>query len=127
MDELVMVKVDGKNRVIHRDLLALLEAKDAHVSKMEREVEGYKLILGKVQAGQPVSVTGEQSMMFAAERMKAEWDAEVRSGMTGWIQHNWGKLCKIQCDCGDFVSYEVLRSRHELKCNKCSGGNSDPA
>ena len=122
-----MVNVDGKNRVIHRDLLALLQAKEAHVSKLEREVEGYKLILGKVQAGQPVSITREQSMMFAAERLKAEWDAEVRSGMTGWIQHNWGKLCRIQCECGDFVSYDVLRATQQLKCKACSRGNSDPA
>lgn len=57
----------------------------------------------------------------AMESLKADWELEVKHGMTGWIQKNWPKLGAIQCDCGNLISYDVLfyGKSTELICNDC--------
>lgn len=119
--DFVVIKVGDKNRLVHQEVGMAMTEMGAHIEKLKREVKGYKLMLGKIQAGEKVGITGEDSMMFAHDKMTMEWEVEVRSGMTRWIQANWGKLCRVMCDCGAMVSYEVLRSSNELKCDACGG------
>lgn len=119
--DFVVIKVGDKNRLVHQEVEMAMTEMGAHIEKLKREVKGYKLMLGKIQAGEKVGITGEESMMFAHEKMTMEWEVEVRSGMTGWIQANWGKLCSVKCDCGALVSYEILRRTNELKCDACGG------
>lgn len=119
--DFVVIKVGDKNRLVHQEVEMVMTEMGAHIEKLKREVKGYKLMLGKIQAGDKVGITGEESMMFAHEKMTMEWEVEVRSGMTGWIQANWGKLCSVKCDCGALVSYDILRKTNELKCDTCGG------
>lgn len=39
--------------------------------------------------------------------------------ISGWIQKNWQKLCLVNCDCGNLVSYKALRETHLLICEQC--------
>ena len=119
--DFVVIKVGDKNRLVHQEVEMAMTEMGAHIEKLKREVKGYKMMLAKIQAGEKVGITGEESMMFAHEKMTMEWEVEVRSGMTGWIQANWAKLCSLKCDCGGLVSYEILRRTNELKCDACGG------
>src|SRR5690606_34734331 len=61
----------------------------------------------------------DMPMWAFGEKLRIEWDAEVKYGLTGWIQNNWGKLCHLSCDCGSLISYDVLRESNKLMCKRC--------
>lgn len=63
---------------------------------------------------------GEVSIWDAGERLKEEWDMEVRSGLTGWLQENWTQICSVSCKCGErYIHYESVRNSNNLICEKC--------
>lgn len=93
--------------------------------KQGRRVSEYRYIIGKLITEGKVIVPGDIEMEALGEKMKVEWEYEVKNGMSGWIQTNWDKLCHLKCNCGNLVSYDVLRMTNELKCKSCGGKNVD--
>ena len=127
------ILVEGKIYNVPNEVAAMLQHKKETIAQLrktldmsiEKEIEfgkenlGYRLMFAKLQAGEKVSITGADQMKFAAEKMKSEWEADVKYGMAGWLQENWSKLCGIGCECGKLISYEKLRNTNELKCDNC--------
>lgn len=129
----VMDKLKHDNSELRKQLdlqLKGIKAQSEKLSELQKQPKeckqcrDYEYMFGQLQAGFKVSITGAQSKRFVGEKLKADWEAEVKYGMAGWLQAHWGQLCKVQCNCGSYVSYDVLRASNELKCKECASGQT---
>lgn len=128
--EKYILRIDGEELNVSEKVYLLFEKMQNDADQMKKQESILKNALCKANemledaqiyvAHLSEGKDKEAEAWAAGAKLKAELMAEARDGLIGWLMKNWQKICVVTCDCGNLISYDVVRTTSDLKCKHCA-------
>lgn len=129
------IKIDNEEFDVPEKVLRLFErlVEDKNVAEQQAQIH-HKAVINSTKMLNECKflvevVYGDRKetpIWMRGQLLIAQYEAEVRHGMMGWLQKNWAKICTVSCNCGSLISYEAVRETNELICNNCNKSKKPP-